>query len=60
MDDASLIRNLVKERDAWRKLAQARGSILVAYRIGGRTPAKAIDDAVAAEKALTKLGVEFR
>lgn len=58
-DDASLIRNLLAERDAWRKLARARGKILVAYRIGGRTPAKAIDDAIAAEAKLAKLGVQL-
>lgn len=56
MDDAS---HLMAERDAWRKLAQARGKILVAYRIGGRTPGKAIDDAIAAEVKLRKLGVEL-
>ena len=48
--------NLKAERDAWRKLAQARGRILVAYRTNGRTPAKAIDDAYAAEAKLRKLG----
>ncbi len=44
------------ERDAWRKLAKARGRILVVYRIGGRTPGKAIDDAIAAEAKLAELG----
>ena len=59
MDDASLIRNLLAERDAWRKLARARGSILVAYRIGSRTPGRAIDDARAAEAKLAEMGVEL-
>jgi len=50
---------LIIERDAWRKLARARGRILVAYRTGGRTPAKAIDDAIAAEAKLRELGVNL-
>lgn len=57
MDDASLIRNLLAERDAWRKLARARGKILVAYRTGGPTPGRAIDDARAAEAELTGRGL---
>jgi hypothetical protein len=59
LTDADLVRSVLKERDAWRKLARARGSILVAYRIGSRTPGKAIDDARAAEATLAKLGVEL-
>jgi len=49
---------LIIERDAWRKLARARGRILVAYRTGGRTPGKAIDDARAAEAKLQEMGVD--
>lgn len=44
------------ELAAWRKLAIARGRILVGYRTG-KTPAKGIDDAIAAELALHKLGI---
>lgn len=59
MDDASLIRNLLAERDAWRKLARARGKILVAYRIESPPPEKAIDDAKGALAKLAKLGVQL-
>lgn len=58
-DSNPILTALITERDAWRKLAQARGSILVAYRIGGRTPGKAIDDARAAEAKLAELGIEL-
>lgn len=45
------------ERDAWRQLAIARGKILVGYRTG-RTPAAGIDQAIAAEAKLRKLGID--
>lgn len=47
-----------KELAAWRKLAIARGKILVAYRVGGRTPGKAIDDAIAAEEWLRRAQID--
>lgn len=54
---AAVERRIERELAAWRKLAIARGRILVGYRTG-KTPAKGIDDAVAAEMALRKLGVD--
>lgn len=56
-ESSQALAKLMMERDAWRKLARARGRILVAYRVGGRTPGKAIDDAIAAEAKLAELGV---
>lgn len=51
------ITDLRRQRDAWRKLALARGRILVGYRIG-RTPGGAIDDANNASRALVRLGID--
>lgn len=48
---------LVAERNAWRKLAIARGLILVGYRTN-RTPAKGIDDALKAEEHLRDLNID--
>ena len=49
------IEQLRVERDLWRLLAEARSGILVAYRIGGRVPAKHIDAARLAEMRLREL-----
>ena len=43
------------ERDLWQELAEARSGILVAYRVGGRVPAKHIDAARRAERRLSEL-----
>ena len=51
------IAELRRERDAWRKLALARGRILVGYRLG-RTPARGIDDANSASRVLLALGID--
>lgn len=52
---ADLIERLHLERDLWRKLAEARSGILVAYRVGGRPPGKHIDAARDAERRLVEL-----
>lgn len=49
------IARLRLERDLWRKLAEARSGILVAYRIGGRPPGKHLDAARDAERRLADL-----
>jgi hypothetical protein len=46
-----------QELDAWRRLAIARNKILVGYRTG-KTPASGIDQAMAAEAKLRKLGID--
>ena len=53
--DEATIERLTVERDLWRKLAEARSGILVAYRIGGRPPGKHIDAARDAERRLSEL-----
>lgn len=52
---ADEIERLRLERELWRKLAEARSGILVAYRVGGRPPGKHIDAARDAERRLSEL-----
>ena len=62
MDDAlgvapsSPFLQALAELDQWQKLAVARGTILTAYRNGGRPPGRAIDAAEAARDQLHLMG----
>ena len=44
-----------QERNLWRKLSKAQDKLLLAYRVAGRTPGKALDDIAKARAALAKL-----
>lgn len=52
------VERLIRERDAWRKLARARGVLLTAFRVRGRTPEGALDDVLAARVELIDMGIE--
>ena len=56
-ESTDAIAELRQERDAWRKLALARGRMLVGYRLG-QTPGGGIDDAKSASKVLLALGID--
>ena len=58
IDDLAAWQNDIAELAAWRKLALARGRILVAYRTGGAPPGKALDDSADACDVLFKLGID--
>ena len=55
-DDTEWAYEALGELELWKKLAQARGRILAAYRTNATPPGRAIDDSLAAVTALKEAG----